>query len=445
MDAQTRLEPKVKEFIDTVQQLMNRIEGATPGQPRPTLRTVEQELQKAASTLAHEATTSVVATYGTGRQGNQRPCPCGGTQRFKALHEKEVLDLHGGAMVLSRAYYDCRQCERGFVPLDEELGLARHEMTPALADIVELMGVVCPFESAVKLLKRTLNVDVSDDRVRRATEQMGQRCLDADEAEAIRAISSSVPLGATDTTRDERHYMMPDGGMVPTLEGYREAKLGVCFRASDHIQVSEKRSILLRKRFFGDIATAEEFGKRLYATAQREGIASDGKGCDVVGDGAPWIWNLKAEHLPAAGENVDWYHAKEHIFATAHALYGEGTAKATSWAETRADELWKEQTPKVLGALRRTRPTRDPARQSVADLTRYVTENQCRMKYLSRRENGLLVGSGPIEGGISYVMQDRLKRTGMHWDLQGARQVLALRLRWVNDEWDQPGARPAAA
>ena len=105
----------------------------------------------------------------------------------------------------------------------------------------------------------------------------------------------------------------------------------------------------------------------------------------------------------------------------------------------------KEQTPKVLGALRRTRPTRDLARKSVVDLTRYVTENQRRMNYVSRRDNGLLVGSGPIEGGISYVMQDRLKRTGMHWDLQGARRVLALRLRWVNDEWDQPGARPAAA
>ena len=64
------------------------------------------------------------------------------------------------------------------------------------------------------------------------------------------------------------------------------------------------------------------------------------------------------------------------------------------------------------------------------------------MRYRSRRAAGLLVGSGPIEGGISYVLQDRLKRTGMRWSLAGARKTLALRLRWASGTWD---ARPAAA
>jgi hypothetical protein len=58
---------------------------------------------------------------------------------------------------------------------------------------------------------------------------------------------------------------------------------------------------------------------------------------------------------------------------------------------------------------------------------RYVTTNRRRMRYCSRRAAGLLVGSGPIEGGISYVMQSRMKRTGM---------------RWASDTW---GSRPAAA
>jgi len=42
------------------------------------------------------------------------------------------------------------------------------------------------------------------------------------------------------------------------------------------------------------------------------------------------------------------------------------------------------------------------------------------MRYCSGRAVGLLVGSGPIEGGINYVMQSRMKRIGMRWSVCGA-------------------------
>src|SRR5262249_5666724 len=149
------------------------------GQPRPSLRVVELRLRDVAQELLHEATTCVTAEYGTGRRGNQRACPCGGMQRFKGMHRKEVTDLQGKTLRVERAYYVCRQCERGCATLDEELGLGRNELTPALADIVELMGVVCPFESAARLLKRSVGIDLSGEWVRRATEKTGKRCLDA--------------------------------------------------------------------------------------------------------------------------------------------------------------------------------------------------------------------------------------------------------------------------
>jgi len=33
----------------------------------------------------------------------------------------------------------------------------------------------------------------------------------------------------------------------------------------------------------------------------------------VIGDGAPWIWNLAAEQFPGAIEIVDIYHAKQQL------------------------------------------------------------------------------------------------------------------------------------
>lgn len=435
MDAQQRLAPAVQEFVAAVERLHEQIEG-----PRPELKSVEEQLRGAIQALGHSAMAYLVEGYGTGHAGNRCPCPCGETARFKDMNTRCLTDLYGGSLKLARAYYYCEHCGQGFLPLDRELHLGREEMTPALADAVELVGVVAPFESASRVLEQTLGIKLSGERVRRRTERVGQYCLEADTREAERACAPATS-GLPEPPSDKRHYVMADGGMVPTRQGYREAKIGICFQESDRIDKGKDRGVLVDKHFFGDIDTAEAFGKRLYAAVRKEGVAADGYGCEMLADGAPWIWNLKAEHLPRASETVDWYHAREHLSTTAHALYGEGTVKATAWADARSDELWNEQHNDVLAALGRIRPQNNAASDSVTDLRRYLTTNRHRMNYCSRRNQGLLVGSGPIEGGIRYVVQDRLKRTGMRWSLSGARQILALRIRWASGSWNLPGAR----
>ena len=446
MDAPMRLQQSVQQFVQVVEDLGRRIREEGSG--RPDLHTVELAVRESLRLVGQAAMSEVACAYGTGRAGNRQPCACGSQARFKAVHGRQVTDLYGGVLQLQRAYYFCEACGQGMLPLDRELGLGPEELTPALADIVEMLGVIAPFESAARVVEQTLGVQISGERIRRRTERTGALCLVEDELSAQRAcapggLESSV---AERPVEAEQHfYVMADGGMVPTHEGYREAKVGVCFKADDHIAKGERRHMLVHKRFFGDIDTAEGFGMRMYAAVQDHGVAHDGKNCDLLADGAPWIWNLKAEHLPRARETVDWYHAKEHIFTAAHALYGEGTQAAAAWAEARADELWRERHANVLAALHRTRPRSRAAQEAVVELDRYITTNRRRMRYCSRRAAGLLVGSGPIEGGISYVVQNRLKRTGMRWSVCGARKILALRMRWASGTWESRESRPAAA
>jgi hypothetical protein len=297
MDVWTRLEPRLREFVEVVERLCGQARQGASEEGRAGLREVEIKLREACQALGHAATEVVVEGYGTGRVGNRRSCACGGTQRYKVTVEKEMLDLHGGTLRLERAYYYCEACRQGFLPLDEQLGLGQEHMTPALSDLVQLMGVVAPFEESSRLLKQVVGVEVSKERVRRATERAGQRCLEVDQAEAEEAVRSDAPDDAV--VRRERSspescpYVMVDGGMVPTVEGWREVKLGVCFRADSRFKISEGRMAILHKRFFGDIVSAESFGQRLYAAVRREGVGVDGFGCQMLGDGAEWIWNLK--------------------------------------------------------------------------------------------------------------------------------------------------------
>lgn len=447
MDAPSRLNQSVQQFLQVVEDLAGRIRDKRCG--RPDLRTAELAVRESLRMVGQAAMSELAEAYGDGRLGNRQACACGSQARFKAVHARQVTDLYGGVLQLQRAYYFCEACRQGMLPLDRELGLGPEELTPALADIVEMLGVIAPFESAARVVEQTLGVQISGERVRRRSERVGAQCLVADEMAAQRACAPGgleASVAERPKAADQHFYVMVDGGMVPTHEGYREAKVGVCFKTDDHIEKGDKRPMLVHKRFFGDIDTAEAFGQRMYAAAQDYGVAYDGNNCDLLADGAPWIWNLKAEHLPRARETVDWYHAKEHIFTAAHALHGEGTQAATAWAEARAGELWREKHSNLLAALHSTRPRSPAAQEAVDELDRYITTNRRRMRYYSRRAAGLLVGSGPIEGGISYVVQNRLKRTGMRWSVCGARKILALRMRWASGTWEsRPAAVSAAA
>src|SRR5207302_7155228 len=69
------------------------------------------------------------------------------------------------------------------------------------------------------------------------------------------------------------------------------------------------------------------FGPLLYALAEATGL-SRAQQVVVLGDGAVWIWKLVAEHFPDAVQIVDLYHAEEHVWEVAHAVYGSQSQHA---------------------------------------------------------------------------------------------------------------------
>ena len=59
------------------------------------------------------------------------------------------------------------------------------------------------------------------------------------------------------------------------------------------------------------------------------------------------------------------------------------------------------------------------------------------MRYDVFRAKGYEIGSGPVEGACKHVVGDRLKRSGMIWSRAGSSSVLALRVSWLNGQWEQ--------
>jgi hypothetical protein len=156
----------------------------------------------------------------------------------------------------------------------------------------------------------------------------------------------------------------------------------------------------------------------------------------VLGDGAPWIWNLAAEHFPGAIEIVDLYHAREHLHALGRLVLPALGADGPGWLGERLAELDRGDVEALLATARQL-TLADAGTQEVEQALGYFETNRERMRYGRLRELGLFVGSGAVEAGCRAVVAQRLKLSGMRWTVRGAAAIVSLRCEGASGRWEE--------
>lgn len=71
----------------------------------------------------------------------------------------------------------------------------------------------------------------------------------------------------------------------------------------------------------------------------------------------------------------------------------------------------------------------------MAQLLTYVLNNLERMRYGYFQKQGYWIGSGVMEAAHRTLVQHRLKRSGQRWTIQGAQQVVNLRVAFQSGHW----------
>jgi hypothetical protein len=71
--------------------------------------------------------------------GPTAPCPCGLPARYAGRQDKTFGSVLG-PLKLSRAYYHCAACQRGFCPRDGVLGLQDGSLSPGVLRMVGRVG-----------------------------------------------------------------------------------------------------------------------------------------------------------------------------------------------------------------------------------------------------------------------------------------------------------------
>jgi hypothetical protein len=465
-----------------------RLSGPAAG---ASLAALEVEVRDALLRLGGALLEELVRLRGTGARGPSSVCPCG-----VRLVLKEVAPLRQrtwcGPVTLERAVYAGAGCRvrAHRVPLDAAWGLlgaapaaglpdppgpdggalvpappggGPARLAPAFAALVVEFGARLPYAEAARLLAAALGpaAALAPNTVRAYTQAAGRARQEAEAAALARRrrLTRGELRALSGRGTPPRPAAAPgvlavalDGALERTRAGWKEVKLGAVWdlrpaRARPAAGGAPAAPALVpgATTYTATLAPAAAFGRQLQAVAQRRGLGW-ARRVAVLGDGAKWIWTLAARRFPGAVQVVDWYHAREHLWALAQLLCGEGPPAAWAWLETVAGELWLAAAPADVAVVALAAadawtappppgaPCRTKARRlEVAKAVAYFAGNAPRMRYAAVRAAGLPVGSGVVEGGCHSVLHVRLKRPGARWAPAAAEHLVRARAVLCSD------------
>lgn len=360
---------------------------------------------------------------GLGYDKSSRPCACGQPQKFVS-HRSKTFQTLLGSLELNRAYYHCSHCHQGCVPYDQVQGLGSRGVSVPLAKRVVELTCDIPFGKSQRKLQSLLGCVLSENTLRRITQEVGRR---ADQLEQQAAVQVQQDRQAMPQLEQGRLYVEADGAMVHFTDGWHEVKNLVC-RWQDAKEQWQQRVLCRREK-------VEAFTAMAWATAHGCGL-ENARQSVLLGDGIAWIWNHLGAIADEAVQILDWYHASEHLWATGKTLHGEGTEACEKLCKSMESLLWeskREELFEMLDAL--YKPLRSQAkREAVEGLRAYLQSHRNRINYKAYRDEGLYIGSGAVEGMAKNHVHARLKIGAPRWSQQGCQSMLSLRSAYANDQ-----------
>jgi hypothetical protein len=283
-----------------------------------------------------------------------------------------------------------------------------------------------PFQSAAAELEAVCGVRVSATAVGTYSKQIGQRIAAGWAKSTKEAFSHRAPSSGL---HPKRLYISMDGVMAHVGGKWQEAKLGATY------QRNPRGEGVIGTRYYATMDRSQAFGRKLRVMAHQSG-SDNCADVAVVGDGAPWIWKETGKHFPQSVQVLDYYHVTEHLWAVAHAWFGEESTASKEWMWVQGDRPLADRLPQVIEAVKQWQPRPKKKKEIQRKLVAYLNEHSHRMAYKTFRDQGYHIGSGIIEAGAKSVVKRRMSGTGMRWGIAGAESMLHLTAHWNTDQSD---------
>jgi hypothetical protein len=336
-----------------------------------------------------------------------------------------------------------RPAKRGFFPLDRQLELWEQHWSEQVAKQAVWLSGLVTYEQAEEILGMIGQVVMSDNSIWRRSKAWGERFKAIESSE--RAKSMAMPTRDELVPAQEQPFQdmgaaMDGAKVLIREEGWKELKVGCVFEIElgptpdKHTGEVVDLPHAVNTSYVAHLGGPELFGQQVWAEARRRNwlLAHE---TEVLGDGAPWIWNLAEEYFYDSRQVVDWYHATEHLMSAAHALKGEGTTEAVRWFKQQETPLLEGLAEQIAAWLHQAALDSPNAAGDLHREADYFQTNCRRMQYMEAREEGFAIGSGMVESGCKQF-RGRFNGPGMQWSRNGLEHLLPVRAAIMSKRFD---------
>ena len=154
-------------------------------------------------------------------------------------------------------------------------------------------------------------------------------------------------------------------------------------------------------------------------------------------DGAAWLWDLAEDRFADTLKTLDFHHARDHLWALAHALYGPDTPEARAGVEPLLSSLRHGQERRVVRRLEQLWDQEaeggPEARTVIEREVNYFQTHRDHLHYQAMEQAEAPRGSGPVES-LGKQLQRRLRGCGQSWSRPGLTHLLHLCVLVKNDD-----------
>ncbi len=336
-----------------------------------------------------------------------------------------------------------------FFPLDEQLQLKEKNWSEGVVKgAVWLSGVVDSFAEAAEVFERIGQLSMSESTIWKRIEKWGPQ-FEAREAARQEQANTLPQRGGANSQQPARQPKSVgakigaamDGVKVHIRqEGWKELKIGCLFdievRPTFDRDTGEWVPLphAVNNTYVTHLGGPEILGQLVWAEAKGRDW-DDYYDTQVIGDGAPWIWNLARHYFFDARHSVDYYHALEHLYQAAHLLHPTDPDQARRWAKATETTLFQGHSDRLAHQLAQQATGHSQRAQDLLTEAEYFLNNHRRMQYLELREDGYPIGSGMVESGAKQF-KARFTGAGMRWSRDGIKRLLPIRADILSRRFD---------
>lgn len=298
------------------------------------------------------------------------------------------------------------------------------QVSALLQELMVYAGTLDCYGRCAEIIEKFISVPVSETQVYRLTDVYGAQV--GESVDVTRR--TEPPLASADVL-----YVEADASLILTREqGWKEVKVGRLFKASDCLHAEGKPGLITHSQYVAQMGGCKGFTRNMEALIEEYTFRQEQ--LVFLSDGAPWLRNWTEDAFPRAVSILDFYHLMEHVCDFAEAFFADRPT-ATQWAEVQKELFLQSQAEEVVINIEAL-PAAKQKQRLKAKLLTYLEANFERMDYQHYQTIGCgIIGSGAIESAHRTVVQKRMKLSGQRWSCQGAKNMLNLRVVYMNNQW----------